>query len=188
MRQCASSAARVLPSGGPARDRARARVGAMAGDINFLRGGPGRHFPAPLDLVATTTSAARVGGSIEALPRMFHSTVLPDPSCAIRPRSRWPMHLGDYAVMDWAARHFTMSLPARQQGRRRLYQLIARQAMAGQMPESIRMGRAGRLQLADAGRAERAACRRRRRCSTAISPLSRSIVRRKRGCTLRCGA
>jgi asparagine synthase (glutamine-hydrolysing) len=113
----------------------------MARGHYFLRGGLGA-IPAPLDLVGDDDVLPREwGGLNRRLYRMFHSTVLPT---ILRNFDRVSMAHGievRMPFMDWRLVTFTMALPEASKAADGYTKLIARQAMAGKMPESIRMGR-----------------------------------------------
>ncbi len=113
----------------------------MARGHYFLRGGLGG-IPAPLALVADDDVLPREwGGLNRRLYRMFHSTVLPT---ILRNFDRMSMAHGievRMPFMDWRLVTFTMALPEASKAADGYTKLIARQAMAGQMPESIRTGR-----------------------------------------------
>jgi asparagine synthase (glutamine-hydrolysing) len=113
----------------------------MARGHYFLRGGLGA-LPAPLDLVGDDDVLPREwGGLNRRLYRMFHSTVLPT---ILRNFDRVSMAHGievRMPFMDWRLVTFTMALPEASKAADGYTKLIARQAMAGRMPESIRMGR-----------------------------------------------
>jgi len=107
----------------------------------FLRGGLGA-IPAPLKLAADDDVLPREwGGLNRRLYRMFHSTVLPT---ILRNFDRVSMAHGievRMPFMDWRLVTFTMALPEASKAADGYTKLIAREAMKGQMPESIRMGR-----------------------------------------------
>jgi asparagine synthase (glutamine-hydrolysing) len=107
----------------------------------FLRGGLGA-IPAPLSLVADDDVLPRQWGALNRrLYRMFHSTVLPT---ILRNFDRLSMAHGvevRMPFMDWRLVTFTMALPEASKWGDGYTKLIARQAMQGGMPESIRMGR-----------------------------------------------
>jgi asparagine synthase (glutamine-hydrolysing) len=107
----------------------------------FLRGGLGA-IPAPLALVGDGDVLPREWrGLNRRLYRMFHSTVLPT---ILRNFDRVSMAHGievRMPFMDWRLVTFAMALPEANKAADGYTKLIARQAMAGQMPESIRMGR-----------------------------------------------
>jgi asparagine synthase (glutamine-hydrolysing) len=107
----------------------------------FLRGGLAA-IPAPLSLVADDDVLPRQWGALNRrLYRMFHSTVLPT---ILRNFDRLSMAHGievRMPFMDWRLVTFTMALPEASKWGDGYTKLIARQAMKGQMPESIRMGR-----------------------------------------------
>ena len=107
----------------------------------FLRGGLAA-VPAPLGLVAEDDVLPRHWGALNRrLYRMFHSTVLPT---ILRNFDRLSMAHGvevRMPFMDWRLVTFTMALPEASKWSDGYTKLIARQAMKGEMPESIRMGR-----------------------------------------------
>jgi asparagine synthase (glutamine-hydrolysing) len=107
----------------------------------FLRGGLGA-IPAPLDLVADDDVLPRHWSALNRrLYRMFHSTVLPT---ILRNFDRVSMAHGvevRMPFMDWRLVTFTMALPEASKWSDGYTKLIARQAMQGRMPESIRTGR-----------------------------------------------
>jgi asparagine synthase (glutamine-hydrolysing) len=113
----------------------------MAKGNYFLRGGLGA-IPTPLSLVADDDIMPREWGALNRrLYRMFHSTVLPT---ILRNFDRASMAHGvevRMPFMDWRLVTFTMALPEASKSSDGYTKLIARQAMKGQMPESIRMGR-----------------------------------------------
>jgi asparagine synthase (glutamine-hydrolysing) len=107
----------------------------------FLRGGPGA-VPAQLSLVGDDDALPREWGALNRrLYRMFHSTVLPT---ILRNFDRASMAHGvevRMPFMDWRLVTYTMALPEASKSSDGYTKMIARRAMAGQMPESIRMGR-----------------------------------------------
>jgi len=107
----------------------------------FLRGGLGA-IPAPLKLAADDDVLPREWGWLNRrLYRMFHGTVLPT---ILRNFDRVSMAHGievRMPFMDWRLVTFTMALPEASKAADGYTKLIAREAMKGQMPESIRMGR-----------------------------------------------
>jgi len=62
-------------------------------------------------------------------------------SCEISIASRWPRHRSTDALHGLASRYLHDGAAGGEHVVRRLHQMIARRAMANQMPESIRMGR-----------------------------------------------
>src|SRR6185312_13479893 len=81
------------------------------------------------------------GGLNRRLYRMFHSTVLPT---ILRNFDRLAMAHGvevRMPFMDWRLVTYTMALPGTSKSSGSHTKMIARQAMEGRMPESIRMGR-----------------------------------------------
>jgi asparagine synthase (glutamine-hydrolysing) len=107
----------------------------------FLRGGPGA-VPAQLSLVGDNDALPREWGALNRrLYRMFHSTVLPT---ILRNFDRASMAHGvevRMPFMDWRLVTYTMALPEASKSSDGYTKMIARRAMAGRMPESIRMGR-----------------------------------------------
>ena len=107
----------------------------------FLRGGL-FDVPAPLPLVGEDDVLPREWGALNRrLYRMFHSTVLPT---ILRNFDRLSMAHGievRMPFMDWRLVTYTMALPDACKFSNGYSKVIARQAMANLMPESIRMGR-----------------------------------------------
>jgi asparagine synthase (glutamine-hydrolysing) len=107
----------------------------------FLRGGF-RDVPAQLPLVGDNDVVPRDWGSLNRrLYRMFHSTVLPT---ILRNFDRLSMAHGievRMPFMDWRLVTYTMALPETSKSSGGYTKVIAREAMANLMPESIRMGR-----------------------------------------------
>ena len=107
----------------------------------FLRGGL-RDIPAQLSLVGDDDPLPREWGSLNRrLYRMFHGTVLPT---ILRNFDRISMAHGievRMPFMDWRLVTYTMALPEASKSSGGYTKMIARRAMANQMPESIRMGR-----------------------------------------------
>jgi asparagine synthase (glutamine-hydrolysing) len=107
----------------------------------FLRGGL-RAIPAQFSLVGDDDSLPRDWGALNRrLYRMFHGTVLPT---ILRNFDRISMAHGievRMPFMDWRLVTYTMALPAASKSSDGYTKVIARRAMANQMPESIRMGR-----------------------------------------------
>jgi asparagine synthase (glutamine-hydrolysing) len=107
----------------------------------FLRGGL-RDVPAELALVGEEDVLPREWGALNRrLYRMFHSTVLPT---ILRNFDRLSMAHGievRMPFMDWRLVTYTMALPEACKFSDGYSKVIARQAMANLMPESIRMGR-----------------------------------------------
>ena len=107
----------------------------------FLRGGPVA-VPAQLSLVGDDDALPREWGALNRrLYRMFHSTVLPT---ILRNFDRASMAHGvevRMPFMDWRLVTYTMALPEASKSSDGYTKMIARRAMAGRMPESIRMGR-----------------------------------------------
>ena len=80
------------------------------------------------------------GGLNRRLYRMFHGTVLPT---ILRNFDRLSMAHGievRMPFMDWRVVTYTMALPDGSKSAEGYSKLVARRAMAGRMPESIRMG------------------------------------------------
>jgi asparagine synthase (glutamine-hydrolysing) len=107
----------------------------------FLHGGL-RDVPAELALVGEDDVLPREWGALNRrLYRMFHSTVLPT---ILRNFDRLSMAHGievRMPFMDWRLVTYTMALPEACKFSDGYSKVIARQAMANLMPESIRMGR-----------------------------------------------
>jgi asparagine synthase (glutamine-hydrolysing) len=107
----------------------------------FLRGGL-RDMPAELPLVGDDDALPRDWGSLNRrLYRMFHGTVLPT---ILRNYDRISMAHGievRMPFMDWRLVTYTMALPEASKWSGGYTKVIARRAMANQMPEAIRMGR-----------------------------------------------
>jgi asparagine synthase (glutamine-hydrolysing) len=107
----------------------------------FLRGGLS-DLPRPFELVADGDVLPREWGPLNRrLYRMFHSTVLPT---ILRNFDRISMAHGievRMPFMDWRLVTYTMALPAESKSSEGYTKMIARRAMEGAMPESIRMGR-----------------------------------------------
>ena len=107
----------------------------------FLRGGL-RDIPAQFPLVGDDDVLPRDWGSLNRrLYRMFHGTVLPT---ILRNFDRISMAHGievRMPFMDWRLVTYTMALPEASKSSDGYTKVIARRAMANQMPESIRMGR-----------------------------------------------
>jgi asparagine synthase (glutamine-hydrolysing) len=107
----------------------------------FLRGGL-RDIPAQFSLVGDDDVLPREWGSLNRrLYRMFHGTVLPT---ILRNFDRISMAHGvevRMPFMDWRLVTYTMALPEASKSADGYTKMVARRAMANQMPESIRMGR-----------------------------------------------
>jgi asparagine synthase (glutamine-hydrolysing) len=107
----------------------------------FLRGGLS-DIPAELPLVGDDDALPRDWGSLNRrLYRMFHGTVLPT---ILRNFDRISMAHGievRMPFMDWRLVTYTMALPEASKSSDGYTKVVARRAMANQMPESIRMGR-----------------------------------------------
>ncbi|WP_426441656.1 asparagine synthase (glutamine-hydrolyzing) [Bradyrhizobium genosp. P] len=107
----------------------------------FLRGGLAE-IPAPLPLVAEDDELPREWGALNRrLYRMFHSTTLPT---ILRNFDRLSMAHGievRMPFMDWRLVTYTMALPEASKSSDGYTKVIARQAMANLMPESIRTAR-----------------------------------------------
>jgi asparagine synthase (glutamine-hydrolysing) len=107
----------------------------------FLRGGL-RAVPAELHLAGDGDVLPREWGPLNRrLYRMFHGTVLPT---ILRNFDRVSMAHGievRMPFMDWRLVTYTMALPDASKSSDGYTKMVARRAMAGRMPESIRMGR-----------------------------------------------
>lgn len=107
----------------------------------FLRGKI-TALPAPLPVVGDNDHLPdEWGGLNKRLYRMFHGTVLPT---ILRNFDRLSMAHGvevRMPFMDWRLVAYTMALPDSSKNSAAYSKLVARQAMAGRMPESIRMGK-----------------------------------------------
>lgn len=107
----------------------------------FLHGGL-LDIPPELALVADDDVLPSDWGALNRrLYRMFHSTVLPT---ILRNFDRLSMAHGievRMPFMDWRLVAYTMALPDASKSSKGYTKMIARQAMANLMPESIRMGR-----------------------------------------------
>ncbi|MGB8398669.1 asparagine synthase (glutamine-hydrolyzing) [Bradyrhizobium sp.] len=107
----------------------------------FLRGGL-RDVPAQFALVGDDDPLPRDWGPLNRrLYRMFHGTVLPT---ILRNFDRLSMAHGievRMPFMDWRLVTYTMALPETIKSSDGYTKVIARRAMEGRMPESIRMGR-----------------------------------------------
>jgi asparagine synthase (glutamine-hydrolysing) len=107
----------------------------------FLRGAL-REIPPPFSLTGDNDALPGDWGSLNRrLYRMFHGTVLPT---ILRNFDRLSMAHGievRMPFMDWRLVSYTMALPDESKASGEYSKLIARQAMARRMPESIRMGR-----------------------------------------------
>ena len=118
-------------------DLARALMIRREGNY-FLRGA----VPAPLPLAGEGDALPREwGGLNRCLYRMFHSTVLPT---ILRNFDRVSMAHGievRMPFMDWRLVTYTMALPETSKLAEGQTKMIARRALAGSMPESIRLGR-----------------------------------------------
>ena len=107
----------------------------------FLRGGLAA-IPAALPLVAENDELPRAWGALNRrLYRMFHSTTLPT---ILRNFDRLSMAHGievRMPFMDWRLVTYTMALPETSKSADGATKVVARRAMAGLMPESIRTAR-----------------------------------------------
>lgn len=107
----------------------------------FLRGGLNA-VPAPLPLVAEGDELPSVWGALNRrLYRMFHSTTLPT---ILRNFDRLSMAHGievRMPFMDWRLVTYAMALPEASKSADGMTKVVARQAMANLMPESIRTAR-----------------------------------------------
>ncbi|NEV02252.1 asparagine synthase (glutamine-hydrolyzing) [Bradyrhizobium uaiense] len=107
----------------------------------FLRGGL-MAMPAPLPLVAEDDELPDTWGALNRrLYRMFHSTTLPT---ILRNFDRLSMAHGievRMPFMDWRLVTYTMALPETSKSADGMTKVVARQAMANLMPESIRTAR-----------------------------------------------
>jgi asparagine synthase (glutamine-hydrolysing) len=107
----------------------------------FLRGGL-RAIPTQLSLVGDDDVLPPEWGALNRrLYRMFHGTLLPT---ILRNFDRVSMAHGvevRMPFMDWRLVTYTMALPETSKSSDGYTKMIARRAMAGRMPESIRMGR-----------------------------------------------
>lgn len=107
----------------------------------FLRGGL-RGIPPQFSLVGDDDRLPRNWGALnQRLYRMFHGTVLPT---ILRNFDRLSMAHGievRMPFMDWRLVTYTMALPDSSKSSDGYTKVVARRAMANQMPESIRMGR-----------------------------------------------
>ncbi|UGA48316.1 asparagine synthase (glutamine-hydrolyzing) [Bradyrhizobium quebecense] len=107
----------------------------------FLRGGP-TAIPAALPLVAEGDELPNAWGALNRrLYRMFHSTTLPT---ILRNFDRLSMAHGievRMPFMDWRLVTYTMALPETSKSADGMTKVVARQAMANLMPESIRTAR-----------------------------------------------
>ncbi|MCK1416310.1 asparagine synthase (glutamine-hydrolyzing) [Bradyrhizobium sp. CW4] len=107
----------------------------------FLRGGLAA-VPAPLSLVAEDDELPNAWGALNRrLYRMFHSTTLPT---ILRNFDRLSMAHGievRMPFMDWRLVTYTIALPETSKSADGMTKVVARQAMANLMPESIRTAR-----------------------------------------------
>jgi asparagine synthase (glutamine-hydrolysing) len=104
----------------------------------FLRGGL-RDIPEPFPLVGDNDELPPHWGSLNRrLYRMFHGTVLPT---ILRNFDRMSMAHGievRMPFMDWRLATYTMALPETSKASAHYTKVIARRALEGRMPESIR--------------------------------------------------
>lgn len=121
-------------------DMARAATLRRRGQF-FLRGGL-TSLPPMLPVVGDgDVLPGNWGGLNRRLYRMFHGTVLPT---ILRNFDRLSMAHGvevRMPFMDWRLVAYAMALPDSSKSGDGYSKLVARRAMAGRMPESIRMGR-----------------------------------------------
>ncbi|WP_029582557.1 asparagine synthase (glutamine-hydrolyzing) [Bradyrhizobium sp. URHD0069] len=121
-------------------DLARARLIQHKGQF-FLRGGLSS-LPRPFPVVGDEDRLPREWGSFNRrLYRMLHGTVLPT---ILRNFDRLSMAHGIEVRMpflDWRLVTYTVALPEETKYAGGISKLIARRAMAGRMPESIRAGK-----------------------------------------------
>ena len=107
----------------------------------FVRGGL-RDIPSAFKLVGDDDILPREWGALNRrLYRMFHSTVLPT---ILRNFDRLSMAHGievRMPFMDWRLVTYTMALPDESKSFGGYTKVIARRAMEGQMPKSIRLSR-----------------------------------------------
>lgn len=107
----------------------------------FLRGGI-RNVPRSFALVGDEDALPSEWGNLNRrLYRMFHGTILPT---ILRNFDRASMAHGievRMPFMDWRLVTYTMALPDESKASDGYTKMVARRAMAGRMPESIRMGR-----------------------------------------------
>ena len=125
----------------------------------FLRGGL-REIPSQLSLVGDDDPLPGDWSALNRrLYRMFHGTVLPT---ILRNFDRLSMAHGvevRMPFMDWRLVTYTMALPDASKSSNSYTKMVARQAMAGRMPEFDPHGAPqSRLQFTDAGMVERSAC------------------------------
>jgi len=122
----------------PALDHARAALLIQRGQF-FLRGGLSR-LPPPLPLVGARDPLPPQWGALNRrLYQMFHCNVLPT---ILRNFDRLSMAHGievRMPFMDYRLVTYTMSLPDESKVGEGRTKMVARRAMAGAMPESIRM-------------------------------------------------
>jgi len=128
------------PLAGLCIDRMRAMMLRARGNY-FLRGGL-RAVPPRFSLVGDDDVPPREWGALNRrLYRMFHGTVLPT---ILRNFDRVSMAHGievRMPFMDWRLVTYTMALPEASKSSDGYTKMVARRAMEGRMPESIRMGR-----------------------------------------------
>jgi asparagine synthase (glutamine-hydrolysing) len=133
-----------IGSGSPLASRTVDRLRAMmvrGEGYYFLRGGL-RAIPSQFNLVGDDDVLPREWGALNRrLYRMFHGTLLPT---ILRNFDRVSMAHGvevRMPFMDWRLVTYTMALPETSKSSDGYTKMIARRAMAGRMPEQIRMGR-----------------------------------------------
>ncbi len=121
-------------------DNAKAAMLSWQG-MNFLRRPIASAPEAPAIAADTDELPDHWGALNRRLYRMFHATVLPT---ILRNFDRLSMAHGvevRMPFMDWRLVTYVMSLPDEAKSNQQFSKLIARQAMEGQMPDSIRLAR-----------------------------------------------